>query len=720
MKKNQIRLVAIIVGSFFLWKNASAATQLPVPIYSGMFNFTTGQLGTVGAGEGWANSSASITVTNGSGSLDGTSLGLVASSGDKVYITTNATAAAASDNVFAPKFGYAQTNPANIYMSFLYKFDSVPPSGSSVKICQENLQNSGSTIYWDLQVTNNAGQIQLGIEKDTGGVPVFATTNIVVGNTYFIVVRHQILTGTTDDIIDLWINPPPASFGANEASVPLTSATTSTGTEPNSTTGPGRFYLDVGAYSAEFDEMRIATNWAVVTPAFGSCVSAGIYQSPASQTNVAEIADVFTVIPSPLSTSPTYQWQFSSSNSSTFANISGAVSASYTTPNLALATDNGNQYRCIVTVPCDGSSATSAVATVTLTAPVVTPVGLVVDDTFTAGIAEPIIPVTISNASWYTDITDHGNAFNLVTGPPSYLLTTPVSGSSSLWLAYFTPTNNPPTNNLPNLPVDLAVGNTIVATCQFTPNSFNSFTNNSTLRFGLYDYADGGTRLVATDGTAGGSAGNGVNVRGYMLAMDFGPSFVFNKPLTNYSRVNLSDINLMGTTADYGILGGGPAAGGYAGAQAFQATTNYSLVFSVTRNGVNSVIITNSFTGGGTNWTFFITETNQAYHRFDAFAIRPNSLETSADSFNISELKVEVLAGSPIPASITITNVSRNGNNVTLGWSPTPAGTYSYSVLRKINLTDANWTTNQTGISATTYTDTTATGNTGFYRVTSP
>jgi hypothetical protein len=715
MKKNQFSLFfAVIAAGFFLWEKASAA--LPIPVYSGIFHLSNGQLGTVGSGEGWANNSPSITVTNGSGSLDGTSLGLVASTGDKVYISA-AAVGVGSYNLFAASKTYPQSTNVDIYVSFLYKFDSIAGIGNSLKICQENLANSSSTVYWDIQArTNNSGQIQLGIEKAPGsGTAVFATTNINVDDTFFVVVRHQILSGTTDDIIDLWINPPPASFGASEAGVPPTSATTSSGTESASTTGPGRFYIDTGVTNAEFDELRIATNWAIVTPAFGSCVSAGIYQNPVSQTNVAEIADTFTVIPAPTSTSPTYQWQISGAASSTWTNISGATAASYTTPNLSLATDNGNQYRCIVTVPCDGSSATSTVVTATLTAPVVTPVGLVVDDTFSAGIAEPITPVTISNASWYTANTSW---FNIVQG--QYMTATPQSGGSSLWLAYFTPTNNPPTNNSPNLPVDLSVGNTMKVTCFFTPNSYNYFTNNAGFRIGLFDYADGGARVVTFDATVGGSTGNGSNVRGYMLNLDFGPTFSMSSPLSLYSRVNLADVNLMGTTGDYTSLGGGPSGGGYTGAQAFQAGVQYALLFSVTRSAVNTVIITNSITGGGTNWTFSLTETNQAYHRFDAFAMRPNSLETSADSFNIAELKVEVLAGPSVPTSITVTNISRSGNSVTLGWSPTPAGTYSYSVLRKLNLTDANWTTNQTGVTGTTYTDTNATGNTGFYRITSP
>jgi hypothetical protein len=715
MKKNQTILLAVVAFSFFLCQTASAL--LPFPLYSGMYNFTSGQLGTVGSSEGWANNNTFITVTNGTGSLDGTTLGLVASTGDKVVIaaTTNNTAGTGTDNAFAAKGTFPQTTNVDLYYSFLYKFDSVPPNGGFARIIQVNLQNSGSTIYWGLTVTNNAGQIQLGIEKTPGsGNPiVFAASNLVVGQTYFIVARHQILPGSTDDIMDLWINPSPASFGVDETSVPPTSATTSTGTEPNSTTGPGRFYLDVSTnFSAEFDELRIATNWALVTPAYGSCITAGIYQNPVSLTNVAEIADTFTVVPLPGSTSPTYQWQISGPGSSVWTNISGANSSTYATPNLVLATDNGNQYRAIVTTPCDGTSVTSSVATVTLTAPVVTPPGLVLNETF-PGILEPITPVTSNNASWFTADSSKLDIYST----PGTMIATPISGGSSLWLGYFTPTNIPPANNLP---VHLAVGNTIKVTFPFIPNSYNYFTGNASLRIGLFDYADGGNRVIADDSTVGGSAGNGVNVRGYMLSLDFGPTFTASSPLSLLARTGLSDINLMGTTSDYVSLGSGPAGGGYTNAPAFQAGVEYTLVFSVTRSDQNAVVITNSISGGGTNWTYSVTETNQAYHRFDAFAVRPNSLETSADSFNIPGLRVEVLAGPVTPASITLAGVSRSGNNVTLSWTPTPAGSFSYTVQRKINLTDANWTTLQAGVTTVSYTDTTATGSTGFYRVTSP
>ena len=159
----------------------------------------------------------------------------------------------------------------------------------------------------------------------------------------------------------------------------------------------------------------------------------------------------------------------------------------YTTPNLQYPADNGNQYRAIVNVACDDSSATSSVATVTLTAPVNTSPGVIMNDTFPARHSFPRCwprnqhPFSLVHFSYITL-----SAADLVTDPSGTgLIATPIAGSSSLYLGYFV--NETPTSRLP---VDLAIGTQITATLNFIPNSFSSFTNNGSLRFGLFDYAD--------------------------------------------------------------------------------------------------------------------------------------------------------------------------------------------------------------------------------------
>ncbi len=545
----------------------------------------------------------------------------------------------------------------------------------------------------------------MGIFKAGGTVTNFAAASITAGQTVFVVIRQQIISGAANDIDDLWVNPAPGTFGAIEASVPAVSATTSNGTEDPSATGPGRFWIGGAGIDANLDELRIASTWAEATPPVGQCISAAVGIDPTNVTQSAEIGATFSV--GAIGTSPTYQWQIQQNGSGTFSDIPGATLSTYTTPNLALATDNSNGYRAVISVSCDNSTATSAVATVTLTAPVVTPPGVVMDDFFTDDIRDNT-PVTPSNSVWRTS----GASGNL-DATTGQLIGTPVSGSSSLWIGNFVD------ESTTNLPVHLAVGTAIKVTLPFTPNSFGSFTNNASLRIGLFDFADGDGMVTNDTFTGAGSGGNGIGVRGYMLSLDFGPTFSANSPLSLLVRNGLSDINLMGSTGDYISLGSGPSGGGFTGTPAFTAGTEYTLEFTVARTDVNAIDLTTTISGGGTNWTFSVTETNLAYHRFDGFAIRPNSLETSADSFTFPEFKVEVDQSAITIPPFKITSFHLlSPTSLALTWDSVNGA--SYQVQSTPALSPTSWTTNATIMAtsaSTSYTNTSISGSSQFFRV---
>lgn len=744
MKKNQISLLFATVAAAALFCQSAGATTYLVDEFQ---NYATGNLGVAGTGSspGTWNASAfnQISVTNGSHSLDGTSLGLVQSYGDKVFITsTNINSINGVPNGQYNKFVSSGTFPptvtSNLYTSFLYRFNRGVDVSNCMIACMElqsgGIQSgspSGIDAYWQLFArTNVNGTIQLGIAKNVfqtntaspyaPGVTNWASASIGVGQTFFVVVRLQInatnnvstVTNGVDVIDDLWINPAPVAFGTNEANVPTPSVSSpiGDGAVPTSATGPGRFYIVASGANANLDELRIASSWAEVTPPVGQCISANVITDPTNVTQSAEISAILNV--GYIGTGATNQWQISGPGSSTWTNIPDAFFPTYVTPNLQLASDSGTKYRCLVGVSCDGSSDTSAVATVTLTAPVVTPPGLIMDDNFSDLLAGNL-PITTNNSAWYTSV-----AANLDASGGGGLVAYTITNTSTLYLGYFVD------ESVNKNPVDLAVGNEIKVTLSFTPQDFSLFNANGPLRFGLFDYADGGTPVVADDSTVTGSTGNGINVRGYMLSVDFGTNFSSDTPLSLYARNDLSDIGLMSTTGDYIPMDSGPVGGGYTGAPAFNSGTPYTLVFTVARTDVNTCSIGTTITGGGTNWTFTSIDTNSlGYHRFDAFGMRPNSGVTSVAQFTIPEFKVEVLTA-PVtvtsPTNITITSVSRSGSSLILGWNPAPAGTYTYSVLSKTNLTDAAWFTNQTGITTTSYTNASATALRGFYRVSSP
>lgn len=80
---------------------------------------------------------------------------------------------------------------------------------------------------------------------------------------------------------------------------------------------------------------------------------------PAAQTVNEPAAATFTVAATTSGGSLTYQWQRANPGSGSFADVSGATSASYTTAATTAAGDHGAQYRCNVT-DSNGTTATSA------------------------------------------------------------------------------------------------------------------------------------------------------------------------------------------------------------------------------------------------------------------------------------------------------------------------------------------------------------------------
>ncbi len=100
-----------------------------------------------------------------------------------------------------------------------------------------------------------------------------------------------------------------------------------------------------------------------------ACVGASVITDPTNKTVALGQSASFQVGAG--GATPTYQWQVSTDTGVNWNNVTSGTGG--TTANYATATttgpDDGNQYRCIVNVACDSSSATSAVATLSLTLP---------------------------------------------------------------------------------------------------------------------------------------------------------------------------------------------------------------------------------------------------------------------------------------------------------------------------------------------------------------
>lgn len=757
MKMNPTRLLLAAVASAALYCQSAGATTYYVDEFD--YN-SSGRLGDSGSGGAqtypalWNTAQNTITYTNGSGSLNGTNLGLVASSGDKVNLlglTNGATGGVVSTILAQPQNGcysyWNQVKPllnpqttTNLYTSFLLQFKNGYDLTNGNVICQMNdvsggvQSTSGQRAYWELIGQWTGSAVQLGIAKNiyltnnatqVGGVTNWDNDTLMTpGQTYFVVVRLQLqatnngvgLGGDyhTNVIDDLWINPAPASFGVAEDSVPTpdVSSPIGDGTVSSSTAGPGRFYICDTYAAGWFDELRIASTWAEVTPPFGQCVGAGITASPTNVTQSAEIPAIISC--GYVGTGATNQWEISKDSGATWSAVPNGTLPTLITANLQYPGDNLNEYRCIVGVPCDGSSVTSAVATVTLTAVTPTSPGTIMNDPFTGQIFA--YPVTPENSVWFSLLDASQNPYFSDYPGPGATATT-ISNSSTLYVGYFVDQTAPP--------VDLPIGGAIRVTFPFTPNDFSQFTGNGALRFGLYDYRDLGTPIATSSTSLTGSAGQGYGVMGYMLSLDFGTNFTDVTPLNLYARNSLLSPGLASTTGDYASMSAGPTGGVDTNAISFQSGVSNTLIFTVTRTATNGCAVAVTITNAnGLNVSYSTVDNTYGWHRFDSFALRPNSGVSSCANFFIPSFKVEVLNGiTVVPASITITNISYATNSITLGWQALPAGgTYGYSVLATTNLSSGPWVTNVAGITANTYTDVnTTTNNTKlFYRVTSP
>jgi hypothetical protein len=172
------------------------------------------------------------------------------------------------------------TNGA-VYASYAMRIDNLGTgfigTGQTVptfitSICFSNVQ--GTLIqYCCLQVNTNGGDqssFLLGIRQSSGqAYDTWSAALYPVGQTLFIVHGYTFVDGGGNDVCEIWINPDPATFGSNAPP-----AATLTAFQPSGLTDA--YWIDRINFrqasapsipaAMTFDELRVGTNWADVTP----------------------------------------------------------------------------------------------------------------------------------------------------------------------------------------------------------------------------------------------------------------------------------------------------------------------------------------------------------------------------------------------------------------------------------------------------------------------
>jgi len=371
-----------------------------------------------------------------------------------------------------------------------------------------------------------------------------------------------------------------------------------------------------------------------------------------------------------------YQWYF---------NNTSTPLASETNANLWLLNVQPSQAGGYFLIASNSQGqATSTVATLTVNTATHTPRGVIVDDTFQN--SSRVATVTPTTSDWVSSTN------GTLTQPaiPGPLVGYPTTNTAVLWVGNFI---DPFTASAP---VDLAVGDALRVTLVFTPTN-PAPQNTGSLRFGMYDFYDGGV-ILSDDGNvslpAWGGSGGGTNARGYMVTVNFGTSFGDGTPVGLSVRTNLPSPQLMSSGGDYLSMQSGPS--GMSNLPAFQSGSQYTLQMTAARMTTTSMQISAKVTGPQLNNLGFLANDNTYFtHRFSGFGIRPNRDSDSAQALNLSHFKVEVIAATNTPISPFLITAAGNttATNFFLTWNSV-AGKF-YQIQSATNLTaPIFWQTN--------------------------
>jgi Pectate lyase superfamily protein/Right handed beta helix region len=211
------------------------------------------------------------------------------------------------------------------------------PSRAMKFFLKGNSATSGSSTSYAIGI-QNASAAGTSAAYDAGG----HTTASVL----FVVVDYEFGINGAPDVANLWVNPPPASFGT--AAPPTPTATFSTSTAAAQLVTAADFFLLARSGSTLWGlllvgDLRVGDSWGYATGA------PEIVTPPAGSTDAVGTAATFVVgaVAGATNVSPLgYQWQFNGGNLADGGRIWGSSSAMLTITNLLL-TDAGT-YTVIV------------------------------------------------------------------------------------------------------------------------------------------------------------------------------------------------------------------------------------------------------------------------------------------------------------------------------------------------------------------------------------
>jgi pectate disaccharide-lyase len=244
-----------VLGFCAVGNRASATVSLP---FHDAFTYAEGNLYTVAAGVWDAGGNTGSEITVSSAAALTAPAGLATASGKGVRWSPSGTARRA----VAQFTSVPNTDNNTVYASFLLSIQTAPSSG--VKLIGYLESSTSSTTSPQLGIFVDSSS-RIGIGKKATSPAVLSSA--LGTSTHLVVVRYTFLASGNDQA-DLWVDPANSSYGA--ASPPASLGSTTGSSDPSALA-----YFQINTPSGAgpllyLDEVRIATNWAGVTPTNGA------------------------------------------------------------------------------------------------------------------------------------------------------------------------------------------------------------------------------------------------------------------------------------------------------------------------------------------------------------------------------------------------------------------------------------------------------------------
>ncbi|MEI8046366.1 MAG: T9SS type A sorting domain-containing protein [Bacteroidota bacterium] len=160
---------------------------------------------------------------------------------------------------------FTSQTSGTVYMSFLLDVTALGSLNATGGYTIGLIDGTTSNFYGRVWVRLSGTSYNIGINAGSAAANInWATNALSVGTTYLVVISYQIISGASNDIAKLWINP---ALGGIEPS----SDATSTNASATDATSIQRMFLRQDNTSSTpgtliLDEIRVGTTWASVTP----------------------------------------------------------------------------------------------------------------------------------------------------------------------------------------------------------------------------------------------------------------------------------------------------------------------------------------------------------------------------------------------------------------------------------------------------------------------